>query len=165
MDNRSKHRRAQVFAFLACALLVVAAPASAGRGKSEKSNEGPQLVSGVTMNGPLAAITLADGRVVEIPASLVKISQDAVAEPGSASDGKAGAQAGVKQRKRIALDEVVARSQASGELPAILNVKYDRDGHVKRARLMLFASKSEASAFLDRAARHRAEMKSAKPNN
>ena len=159
--------RARALITLTAVILILALPAYARRDKSERGDKGPQRVLSVAMNGQLATFKLANGGTLEVPASLVKIAEpgDNAHEGGHAAD--ANAQPAMKQHKRMSLDKLVTLSKASSDsLPAVVSIKYDHDGMIKRARVVVFASSTEATSFLEKAARRRAEMKAAaKPNH
>lgn len=168
MHTGSTQRRARAIASFAVSILILAFPAYARRDKVERDNKGPQRVVGVALNGQLAAFKLVDGGTVEVPASLVKIAEpgDRQHEPGNASDAGASGKPAMKQNKRVSLNKLVTMSKASDALPAVLIVKYDREGLIKRARVVLFASSTEATSFVEKAARRHAENKAAaKPNH
>jgi hypothetical protein len=154
---------------IAAATLFIGVSAQA-RPRTEHANEGLQRVLAISVNGQTASLKLADGKSLDIPASTVRVVESGDEQPAksmSTARSKASAQGAVKTRSRMSLQELQSLSEANPDaLPALVSVKYDRDGYVKRARVIVFSSASETKAFLDRSARRRAEMKAnAKPSH
>jgi hypothetical protein len=154
---------------IAAATLLFGVSAQA-RPKGEHGNEGLQRVLAVSVNGQTASLKLADGKSLDLPASTVRVVESRNEQPAKSMDtarSKASAEDAMKSQKRLSLEELQSLSQANPDaLPALVSVKYDRNGYVKRARVIVFSSASETNAFLDRSARRRAEMKAnAKPSH
>jgi hypothetical protein len=148
---------------IAALALLCAATAFAGRNKAERPDSVLQRVTSLDLKGDVATFKLADGNTLQLAASVIRVSRGAGEEV--AADRAPRSENAMKGKTRISLNDLASMSQA-GALPAVVRVKYDKDGYVKRAKVIVFANEADASSFVERAARQRAEIKAAsKPNH
>lgn len=131
------------------ALLIITATVFAGEGRGSRGEGGIQALSAVSAKGAVLTLRLADGTTVDVPRASIKIVAGGQSDV-AAADGRAA------RKRRPSVDDLVAQS-ASGSLPATVMLRYDRDGYVKRARVNLFRTTAEASAFVEKGRRNREE--------
>ena len=131
-------------------LVLVAATllaTSAFAGTKGKGNGAPQRLMAVTVNGQLTTLKLGDGTSVEVPSGAIRIAPSQGGDVASDADEARG-----MQKNRMTLDQLAAMKADNG-LPAVVMIRYDKNGLIKRAKVRVFPSSGETNAFLAGVAR------------
>jgi len=93
----------------------------------------------IVENGPIVTLRLDNGTDVDVAKSIVKIKS---AARGHVRDGKK------EKEETLSISQLSQMSTASSSgLPAVVSLSYRKDGNVKKAKIRVFPSEAEVSAF------------------
>ena len=129
-------------------MLCVTATAAGLYARPAERREGRvSLVQSIERTGGNVKVALEDGTVLEMPASRLRVIDAARREQSLMSADTA--------QGRMRLESLATGKSA--RLPAAIHVVARPDGRVKRARIHIFKSETDASAFVKKATERRAE--------